>query len=44
MLYSEKNNIEVNAKVTFEDGRIGEFNADVKIRDVATARTERSAG
>ena len=40
-LYSEKNNIEVNASVTFEDGRIGEVNANVKIRDVAAAGAER---
>ncbi len=36
-LYSNRDHIQVSARVTFEDGRVGEFNADVKIRNVATA-------
>ncbi len=36
-LYSNRDHIQVNSRVTFEDGRVGEFNADVKIRNVATA-------
>ena len=35
-LYSDKDHIQVSARVTFEDGRVGEFNADVKIRNVTT--------
>ncbi len=41
-LYSERDHVRVNARVTFEDGRVGEFNADVKIRDVATAAPGRA--
>ena len=36
-LYSDRDHIQVSSRVTFEDGRVGEFNADVKIRNVATA-------
>ena len=36
-LYSNRDHIQVSSQVTFEDGRVGEFNADVKIRNVATA-------
>ncbi len=35
-LYSDRDHIQVSSRVTFEDGRVGEFNADVKIRNVAT--------
>ena len=35
-LYSERDHIQVSSRVTFEDGRVGEFNADVKIRNVTT--------
>ncbi|MCY4592303.1 MAG: AMP-binding protein [Alphaproteobacteria bacterium] len=39
-LYSDRDHIQVSSRVTFEDGRVGEFNADVKIRNV----TNMSAG
>ena len=35
-LYSDRGHIQVSSRVTFEDGRVGEFNADVKIRNVTT--------
>ncbi len=43
-LYSDKQHIQVNAKITFEDGRVGEYNADLKIRDVTTYDSMRKAG
>ena len=42
-LFSDRTGIQVNAKITFEDGRVGEFNADLKIRDVATYDSMRQA-
>lgn len=35
-LFSDKDHLEVEAEVTFEDGRKGQITADVKIRDVPT--------
>ena len=42
-LFSPENHIKVNAKITFEDGRVGEYNADLKIRDVKTYEPTRMA-
>ena len=42
-LYSDRDHVQVNARVTLEDGRVGEFNADVKIRDVETRTAAGSA-
>jgi long-chain acyl-CoA synthetase len=36
-LYSERERVEVEAQVTYEDGRTGTIRADVRIRDVETA-------
>jgi long-chain acyl-CoA synthetase len=35
-LYGERDHVQVEAKVTYEDGRTGTVRADVRIRDVAT--------
>lgn len=35
-LYSDSNSAFIESKVTFEDGRIGEISADLKIRDAKT--------
>jgi long-chain acyl-CoA synthetase len=36
-LYGERDHVQVEAKVTYEDGRTGMVRADVRIRDVATS-------
>ncbi len=43
-LYSDKDHIDVEAKVTFEDGRTGVIKADLKIRDCKTFEPMRQAG
>lgn len=35
-LYSERESLTIDAQVRFEDGRVGQIRADVKIREVAT--------
>jgi len=42
-LYSDKTNIPVEAKVTFEDGRTGLIKADLKISNVKTAEPVKKA-
>jgi long-chain acyl-CoA synthetase len=39
-LYSDRDHVQVDAKVTYEDGRVGTVRADVRIRDVALAGHE----
>ena len=39
-LYSDKDHLQVEAEVTFEDGRKGQITADVQIRDVPTAAAQ----
>jgi len=36
-LYGDRDRVQVDAKVTYEDGRVGSIRADVRIRPVATA-------
>jgi len=36
-LYGDQDHVQVDAKVTYEDGRVGTVRADVRIRDVALA-------
>jgi long-chain acyl-CoA synthetase len=43
-LYSGQPSIAVEAKITFEDGRTGTFNANLKIDEAATYSTMRKAG
>jgi long-chain acyl-CoA synthetase len=43
-LYSDKNHIDVEAQLTFEDGRTGVIKADLKIRDCETYEPMRQAG
>jgi long-chain acyl-CoA synthetase len=35
-LYSEKESLTIDAQVRFEDGRVGQIRADVKIREAGT--------
>jgi long-chain acyl-CoA synthetase len=35
-LYSEKESLTIDAQVRFEDGRVGQIRADVKIREAET--------
>ena len=39
-LYGDREHVEVDAKVTYEDGRTGTIRADVRIREVAAAGQE----
>ncbi len=41
-LYSERDHVEVEARVTYEDGRTGSVRANVRIRDAALAAAEGS--
>jgi len=43
-LYSDKKKIDIEAKVTFENGREGSIKADLKIRDVETFAAVKEAG
>ena len=36
-LYSDKDNVHIETEVTFEDGRKGSIEADIKISDMVTA-------
>jgi long-chain acyl-CoA synthetase len=36
-LYSERKSLTIDAQVRFEDGRVGQIRADVKIREAATS-------
>ncbi|MBT5263374.1 MAG: long-chain fatty acid--CoA ligase, partial [Rhodospirillaceae bacterium] len=42
-LFSDKDQVQVNAKITFEDGRVGEYNANLKIKDVKLQEPARMA-
>lgn len=42
-LFSDKDQVQVNAKITFEDGRVGGYNANLKIKDVKLQEPARMA-